>query len=84
MSTSWTCDDSTNWNGDCKLIFNLFWYRHIKQVKIGKLVAVHTQTGDTGSFPSNSTVIPRKCFDLIYYLSRLPQPSPTATKLRWI
>ncbi|CAM9670498.1 unnamed protein product [Ascophyllum nodosum] len=34
VSTSWTCDESTNTNGDCKLIFNLFWYRHIKQVKI--------------------------------------------------
>ena len=37
MSTSWTCDDSDNWNGDCKLIYDLFWYRHIKEVKIGKL-----------------------------------------------
>ena len=37
MSTSWTCDDSDNWNGDCKLIYDLFWHRHIKEVKIGKL-----------------------------------------------
>ena len=37
MSTSWTCDDSDNWNSDCKLIYDLFWYRHIKEVKIGKL-----------------------------------------------
>ena len=84
MSTSWTCDDSSHSTGECKLIFDLVWYRHIKQVKIGKLVAVHKQTGDTGSLSSNSTLIPRKYFDLMYNLSCLPQPSPMATKLRWI
>ncbi|CAM9670164.1 unnamed protein product [Ascophyllum nodosum] len=34
FSTSWSCDESTETDGDCNLIFNLFWYRHIKQVKI--------------------------------------------------
>lgn len=42
MTTSWTCDDSINSNGDCMLIFDLFSYRHIKQVKIGKMAAVCT------------------------------------------
>ena len=41
MLTSWTCDDSTNDGGDCMLIYELIWYRHVKDVKIGKLCRLH-------------------------------------------
>ena len=37
MSTSWTCNGSTTRSGNCDIQFSLFWFRHIKQVKIGKL-----------------------------------------------
>ena len=43
FSTSWSCDESTETDGDCNLIFNLFWYRHIKQVKIGEFSIVYTR-----------------------------------------
>lgn len=43
MSTSWTCTGDPQAEGDmldlyydCSIVFNLFFYRHIKQVNIGK------------------------------------------------
>lgn len=57
MSTSWTCDYNPNRNGDCKLVFNLFWYRHIKQVKIGELIQC--------SWPQFSTAIKQSRYAML-------------------
>lgn len=63
MSTSWICDDSTTRGGDCRLFFNLFWYRHIKQVKIGKFVESSTSLLVSQSYESEHRCNARRvCF----------------------
>ncbi|CAM9952012.1 unnamed protein product [Ascophyllum nodosum] len=51
MSTSWTCNGSTTRSGECDIQFSLFWFRHIKQVKIalsnGEDAAIDMTIGNT-------------------------------------
>lgn len=45
FSTSWTCAAADLGDGvECTLDFDLFYYRHIKQIKIGELCLVHHAT----------------------------------------
>ena len=43
ISTSWTCDGSTTRNGDCEIELDLSWYRHLKEVNIGKPCRSHVR-----------------------------------------
>lgn len=43
MSTSWTCTgdpkEDDDYYYDCNLYFNMVYYRHLKQIKIGAILA---------------------------------------------